>query len=109
MRCVHRLPEAQCASPAVLFAGDSAGATCGTAVASGDLAADTYGMFVGIGGAGGAGIFEGYPCDSGFNGYTAFAGAGTPPPPPCLTDLMATVRPTSKIWFRSCPTTVLAE
>ena len=80
-------PEAQCASPAVLFAGDSAGATCGTAVASGDLAAETYGMFVGIGGAGGAGIFEGYACDSGFNGYTAFAGAGTPPPPPCLTDL----------------------
>ena len=80
-------PEAQCASAAVLFAGDSAGETCGTAVASGDLAAETYGMFVGIGGAGGAGIFEGYACDSGFNGYNAFAGAGTPPPPPCLTDL----------------------
>lgn len=29
----------------------------------------------------------GYPCNSGFNDYSAFAGAGTPPPPPCLTDI----------------------
>jgi hypothetical protein len=80
-------PEAQCASAAVLFAGDSAGETCGTAFATGDLAADTYGLFAGVGGAGGAGIFEGYPCGGGFNNYSAFAGAGTPPPPPCDTDI----------------------
>ncbi|MEC8769531.1 MAG: hypothetical protein VXX19_01680, partial [Planctomycetota bacterium] len=52
-------PEAQCASAAVLFAGDSAGETCGSALATGDLAAETYGMFVAIGGAGGVGIFDG--------------------------------------------------
>ena len=93
---------------AVLFAGDSAGETCGSALATGDLAAETYGMFVAIGGAGGVGIFDGYPCNSGFNDYSAFAGAGTPPPPPCLTDIDGNGRPTSKISFRSCPTTVLA-
>ena len=80
-------PEDECASASVLFQGDSAGETCGTAVASGDLPADTYGLYLAIGGAGGEGIFEGFPCNSGFNGYNAFAGEGTPPPPPCLTDL----------------------
>ena len=72
---------------AVLFAGDSAGETCGSAVASGDLAADTYGMLCPSAVPVVPVSFTGYPCDSGFNGYTAFAGAGTPPPPPCLTDL----------------------
>ena len=56
--CVAFIISQACASR-FLFAGDSAGATCGSAVASGE-AADTYGMFVAIGGAGGSAIFTGY-------------------------------------------------
>ena len=79
-------PETECSNIAVLASGDSGGATCGSAVASADLSPETYGLFVSVGGAGGTGIFDGYPCNSGFNAYTASVSAGPPPPPPCITD-----------------------
>ena len=79
-------PETQCFDAQVLASGDSGGATCGSAVASANLPPETYGMFVSVGGAGGAAIVDGYPCNSGFNAYTASVNAGPPPPPPCITD-----------------------
>ena len=80
-------PEALCTTAFELLAvGDSNNETCGSAVASANLPPETYGMVVSIGGAGGVGIFEGYPCDSGFNFYTASVNSGPPPPPPCVTD-----------------------
>ena len=52
---------------------------------------------------------HGYPCNSGFNGLHRFAGAGTPPPPPCLTDLDGNgARPISKISCNCYPTSALA-
>lgn len=73
-----------CANIQLLGAGDSGG-VCGTAVATYTAPGPgTNRLFLATGGAGGAGIFSGYPCLGGTNAWEALVTVTGTPPPACI-------------------------